>query len=178
MKMKLLNEVGVHKNSCLMFCLENSIAEKIIEYTLENISEETLTFEYGMELEPHITVFYGIHSDNYNDIKKYLNLLNKKIEVEFGLVTKFSTMEHDIIKIDVIDKDKNLENVWKLIKKNIPNSNKFDSYEPHITLSYVQKDTCNDLINDDYFKGMKIVLNLLKFSTPDENKNKFFRIKK
>lgn len=175
--MKLINEG--HSYSCLMFNLEGEIANKIIEYNLEYIPEETLVLSEAENniIEPHITIFYGIHSNNYKSIKKYLHLLNREIIVTLGKVDKFLSQDCDIIKINVIDSENILRNIWELIKKNVPNSNDFDSYSPHITLSYVQKDTCDNLIGDDYFDGMKIKLNLIKFSSHD-NKTKFFRINK
>lgn len=155
-----------HRFSCVMAVIDNP--EKILDFN-KQIAEKDVYQEEGREDKPHITVLYGLHTTNPNDIKKIIKDFGT-IKATLGKISKFDNKpEYDVLKIDV--KSPELHALNKALKK-LPFTSDYPKYEPHATLAYVKKGHCQDLIDDDTFVDHKVHFKSLIFSTPDKEKFK------
>lgn len=129
-----------------------------------------ITDEYGLEKEPHITVLYGFHDEINGDMIKEIleGKINFPIKVEITGISIFENPEYDVVKFDVVSDD--MVNLNKIVSE-LPNTNEFGDYKPHMTISYVKKGT-----GFKYIKKFKTTQNFesyrLYFS--DKNKNKMY----
>lgn len=120
----------------------------------------------GRENEPHITVLYGLNTTNDAQVRELVEA-SDPIEVELGEVSAFTTNEdYDVLKIDVISKqlselNSKLDNALETPGKT------FNEYQPHVTIAYLRKGEAQKYIGDSRFKGQKITLNDLTFSSKD-----------
>jgi hypothetical protein len=91
---------------------------------------------YGLENEPHITLLFGLHSDEIDDenvldackVKSYGNVTLKKVSL-------FKNPEFEVLKFDVDGED--LHYVNKILTK-YPHTNKYPEYHPHCTIGYLK----------------------------------------
>lgn len=93
--------------------------------------------EYGREIEPHVTILYGLHDDEIEeeDVIEFLKVLKMPI-VKFNDISCFTNDEYDVLKWDVEKTD--LEPINKLTCKLFPFTNKYPDYHPHCTIAYLK----------------------------------------
>jgi 2'-5' RNA ligase len=156
--------------SCIKVPLPKDLSEKIITWGKENIADEDLFEEkdaQGREDDIHITLFYGIKSNDPTETKILLKNVDP-IEIRLGLINAFKNDDKlDVIKIEV--ESGALEKLHYEISKSIENDNDYPTYEPHITIAYVKKDSKNDLVGDEEFKGLTFKADKLVFDGSDKS---------
>jgi 2'-5' RNA ligase len=154
----VLNES--YSYSCVMATINY---DHIVNWSKKNISEKDLYYKEnksGYELDPHVTVLYGLHTTNVDEIKEKLND-QKKFEIKLGKISKFTNDDYDVLKIEVeSDTLRKLNDKLKKLKY----TSTYNSYKPHCTLAYVKKDTCENLIGSKEFFNKKIEVKELVFS--------------
>jgi hypothetical protein len=92
--------------------------------------------EYGREIEPHVTLLYGLHQDiDEQDVIDVLKVLKMDI-CKFTGISCFKNDKFEVLKWDIDSVDLALAN--KLICKLFPYTNKFPDYHPHCTIAYLQ----------------------------------------
>lgn len=174
MKLSVLYEKkGVKYDfSSVTFHLPNKIADTIIKWGRENIPNSLIVSGDGLgrEDEIHITVKYGLTTDSLDEVRKLLENWGE-ITIKLGKITKFEADDYDVIKIDVNSKD--LQDIHKLIKDKIPNEETYPKYCPHVTIAYVKKNECDDLIDNKEFYGIELVSRELTYS---DKKHKNFKL--
>jgi 2'-5' RNA ligase len=121
----------------------------------------------GIESNPHVTLIFGLEKVSGDQIKKVFDNFHEEIHVEIDGVGIFENPEFDVVKLNVIP-DGALQHLHDELKK-LPNEDKFDVYEPHITLAYVKKGTGKKYANPDYKYTVKNI-GSIKYSTPSGNK--------
>lgn len=142
---------------------DSSLIEKINNYSIENVSDEDLS-DKGRETDYHMTLLANIKTDSELPFK----ILNgKSVNVELGKVSIFENEENDVLKIEV-KKSEQLVNLYNKLVNEVDNEVEYD-FNPHITIAYIKKGVCKELINDNEFEGQKIKFDLAKFSPDDEN---------
>lgn len=148
--------------------LTGQVAEDVTEFA-KSLPENILVKEEadgGRETEPHITVLYGLDTTNEAQVRGLVQEA-KPIEVELGEVSQFDTNEkYDVLKVDVVS-DQLSELNAKLDKVLATPGKTFDEYQPHVTIAYVKKGSGQKYVGDTRFKGQKITLNNLTFSSKD-----------
>lgn len=157
--------------ACTKVDLPRDTAKDIINWGNKNISDDILFTDddsQGREDDIHITLFYGIKKDDPKELRDIFSKI-KPFEVRLGLINAFKDRDdHDVIKIEAESGD--LEKLHYNIRNNIDNKNDFPTYEPHITIAYVKKDSVNDLIGSEEFKGKTFIADNITFS-PSEGKD-------
>ena len=155
--------------SCIMLLLPENITKNIKKFISENIDESILykgEGEGGLSKHIHTTVKYGLDETNFDVIKE---LLSKYKDIKFKLknITKFdSDDKYDVIKIDIDSKE--LRDMNKHVSKTVQCTDTFKEYKPHVTLAYVKKGKCDELINNSKFNGVGGTMNKVYFTTPDD----------
>lgn len=164
---------GEHSFSCTMAFFPKDLAEKTIRIALD-ISDASLydpkneKQKYGREVEPHITVKYGTHTEDPEEIKEALKDVGP-IKAKLGRISFFDTnKDYDVVKIDVTSED--LEKANKLISDKCKNTDSYPKYIPHATIAYVEKGTCEYLKGNKDLDGIEIVFEELAFHDSVGNK--------
>lgn len=99
-----------------------------------------------LELDPHVTVIYGIRSAEMLNVHEYI----KSWSLSYGhlltsvridkVATRFENADRDVLKFDVVGM-----NVLKLLRDELINKFSckidFPVYEPHVTIAYVNKNS-------------------------------------
>jgi tRNA nucleotidyltransferase/poly(A) polymerase/2'-5' RNA ligase len=105
------------------------------------INKEDLYDEegYGIESDPHVTILYGFHdevtAEEVFDLYK-LNIPLKPIEIRIKGINIFETFKFDVVKFDV---ESDILKKAHEIMKDLPNTEDFPDYHPHITIACVKK---------------------------------------
>jgi 2'-5' RNA ligase len=142
---------------------KESMLEFIKKIPNECVYEE-VGENYGKEANPHVTVMYGLSPIEETRVKELLNKVPKKIVAELGKISKFSNSDtpYDVLKIEV--KSPHLSKIHEMIRKNFENNYKWSEYNPHVTLAYVKKGTCNEYVGNKTFEGMKLMFESFTYS--------------
>lgn len=163
--------------SCAMLDLSPKLKRRIRNWTNENIDNNWLywgeDFNLGRVLEPHITIMYGYHTDNPNDIvKSFSSFLKDHVDFHLGKINRFVTEQYNVLHIEVKSKDlvklhNMTENSGLKITQNFP------EYKPHITLAYLKNDKNDygrEYIGDASFEGTISRSDSIKITTSDDQK--------
>lgn len=165
--MKLFKLLSEKKNieyqySSVLCYLPTNLTNKILRWSKDNIPDNILYVKdesMGRENEIHITVKYGLLNNNPEKVKNILKDF-KPFDITLGQITLFEKEEYDVVKIDVSSTI--LNQINKAIS-NLPNSDSYLIYKPHITIAYIKHGKYN-CSNNDIFQGIKFKVNELEFS--------------
>jgi 2'-5' RNA ligase len=93
----------------------------------------------GLEDEPHVTLLYGIHSDEVDD-SQVMELSRPALDTPIVLrnVGLFENPEFDVLKFEA-DGPILFEINRKLVA--LPHTNNFPEYKPHATIAYLKPGT-------------------------------------
>ena len=159
-----------HKFSSTQINLPPSIIKQIKKWSKTHIANKNIFEEENTnEICNHVTVLYGFHTDNPKDIRKIISNF-PKFKIKLGKVSKFQLDTHDVIKIEI--HGKKLFELNKELSK-LEHTNKFD-FNPHCTIAYVKKDSCNNLINNTDFENIEIDVDNIVFSSKERVKTKIY----
>lgn len=165
----LLTESKKYKYSSTQCNFPPEAAGKVLKWSKNNIPNNVLIYNdhaNRRENEIHTTILYGLHTNEIEDVKKIISNFHP-FEITLGEVSKFTNNEYDVIKIDVESKE--LKKLNRALKK-LEHTNNFPTYHPHCTIAYVKKDSCNHLIGDLHFDGIKVKVNKIIFSPSEGRK--------
>lgn len=146
-----------YKYACVMIELPPEHADFLFGWGKLNIPDDALHQppegdSMGREMEAHVTVKYGI---TLNEVPHELHLIAQKtpaFPVYIGKVSLFQQADYDVVKLDV-------ESPWlrqlnARITKALPcEGDTYPVYHPHVTLAYVKKGSCDQLVGQDPFAG-------------------------
>lgn len=99
---------------------------------------------------PHITLLYGFHSGvTIDEIKNcFEGVSANDIELVVDGVSTFENKEFDVVKLGIKESSMLIELNKRLL--NLPNSNEFPEYKPHITIAYVKKGLGQKYVDKNY----------------------------
>ena len=174
-KSSLIQQPRKYDYGCVMTGLE---LDKESWNTIQGmIDEEDVYFGkeddkgYGREMEPHVTILYGIHEDvPLEDVENKINSI-KSVDILLDAISSFTNEEFDVLKFDI--KSNDLSNLNADFKK-LPHTSKYPDYHPHATIAYLKKG-----LADKYIKKMKKVKPLetipskLLYSMPNGDKKEY-----
>ena len=162
----------LNEGHCIMVDISNH--GKILEF-VNNLPNECIYEEegenYGKELNPHVTVMYGLDDKEEARVKELLTKVPAKISARLGKISKFENADtpYDVLKIEV--HSPHLNKIHEIIRKNFENSYKWPNYNPHVTLAYVKKGTCNEYVGSKIFEGMKFAFENFTYSNGIREQN-------
>jgi 2'-5' RNA ligase len=128
---------------------------------------------FGRELDPHVTVLFGIHADVPDEDIEVLIDKCKKPELELQKISTFDNELFDVLKFDITSPD--LHKLNALFTK-LPHTTSYPDYHPHATICYLKKGMA-----DKYKKKMKDIEPIIVtpkeilYSKPD-GKKKHYKI--
>lgn len=164
-----------HDLSSTQINLPEHLATKIIAWGRkipnEDIFKDPDRPSFGREDEIHITVLYGLHSASPAETRYALSG-TKSFTVELGTVSLFSDAEKpfDVVKISV--KCPELHKLNKKIRSEVEYTNKYDDYQPHVTVAYVKKGRGWKYSGDKTFDGKLFEADHVLFSPKNGSKTR------
>lgn len=160
--------------SCLMARMPDPIASNVQSIAAAIPPEfiyNTLDGERGKAKDVHVTVLYGIHTTNPDEVMQLVAGISP-LRATLGRTTAFYNPECIALKVDMQSSD--LVNLNNLIRRSLQYTSIYPNYIPHITIAYLKKDEKNPYYYRNYmtddFEGMEVVLDELVFSTPGGKK--------
>lgn len=92
--------------------------------------------EYGREIEPHVTILYGLHDEDIEEEEVITLLKSIKLPtVQLTEISCFNNEKYDVLKWDVESEYLNIFN--KIVTTLFPYTNKFPDYHAHCTIAYL-----------------------------------------
>ena len=154
-----------HSYATVMLEINGDLRDRIFKH-IESLDEENIA-EEGKEDNPHVTVLYGLHTNDAEEVKDFLKD-SKPFEITLGKISKFrKSDEFDVLKVDIESEE--IRDLNRKLKE-LPHTSTHPRFNPHLTLAYVKKGRCDDMVGEEMFKGEKFKVNELVFSSKNEEK--------
>lgn len=138
---------------------------------LESIDEDDIYIEegknYGLQPRPHLTLLYGLLPEVTDEqiLECFKGFTEDDFKVKINGVSVFDTNNNfDVVKLGV-ELTSQLKEINKRLSE-LPNSNQYPEYIPHITLSYVKKGKGKKYVNPEYKYEIKGIDKIV-YSRPD-----------
>lgn len=126
----------------------------------ESIPDEDLAGN-GRELAPHITVKYGLHTDDPAEVAEIVRGL-EPVVATLGKTSIFEGGEYDVVKVEV-DSDE-LRRLNALLCERLECTDTHPEYLPHVTLAYVKPGEGQKYAGLTDVEGVSVKLGRLIFS--------------
>lgn len=130
--------IGPHKFSSTQIQLDDKAADEIRTFGATIPTEELA--EDGVETDIHVTVKYGIHTDDVSEIEDALHSWSGKEAMYLvGKTSLFPATEdhpYDVLKMNVISG--NLHELNRLISDSVECTDTYPVYKPHVTVAYLK----------------------------------------
>lgn len=122
--------------------------------------------EKGIEDDEHITIKYGLHTIDPNDVVNALNSFVGPIRLTLGVTSFFDTEDGDALVVLVDSPD--LHKLNALISEKLEcKPSDYVDYIPHATIAYLKPGIGKDYADDARFAGMEFEVNTITFSSKD-----------
>lgn len=160
---------ATYKYSSTQVNLPEPLATKIMNWG-KKIPNSELSFDTdgtgGREDEIHVTVLYGLHASEPDEVKEVLEKMNT-FPITLGKTSVFTNSDKfDVVKISV--ESPGLIAANKKLSE-LPHTSKWD-YVPHITVAYLKKGKGWQYGGKDVFLGKKFTAKEIVFSSRGSNK--------
>jgi hypothetical protein len=143
--------------------LDDETSKQVLDFA-DSIPDDLIGAD-GREKRPHITVKYGLHTDDVEKVKALP--LPKKITAVMGKTSLFSNDSADVLKLEIHSPD--LIKLNQIIKDNLEVTDTYPDYIPHATIAYMKPAQGKAYVNDTRFEGKEIVFNFIEFSPKANN---------
>lgn len=132
----------------------------------ERIQADDLT-EDGLETEPHVTILYGLHSDDINDEDVIRSCTTGVSSILLHNVSCFENEDYDVLKFDV--RSSFLHDMNKELVK-LPHTNDYPDYNPHCTIAYLKSGKGKKYIEEFGERSYEVFPTKVIYSKPDGTK--------
>jgi 2'-5' RNA ligase len=140
-----------------------SLASKLIPES--EVYTDPSDDSYGYEEKPHVTVKYGLHTENAADVRRAL-ANESPVEVKLGKVSIFPAKGdagYDVVKVDV--ESPALHALNKKISESLKVTDTHPEYKPHVTLAYVKKGQGQKYVGNNSLEGKTLKFDSITFSS-------------
>lgn len=162
-----------HDFSTVQINLPEKLSDQIISWGFDRIPENEIFYNseklfFGREDNIHITILYGIHTNNFNLISEILN--NQHVfTCNLGKTSLFTdNLKFDVLKIDVEAPE--LYKINSLLKNRLTVTSTHLEYIPHVTIAYLLKKKGNQYANVTDFNGKNFLVDKIVFSSKTGDK--------
>jgi 2'-5' RNA ligase len=165
-----LEDLGEHNFSSIQVNLPPNLAEAVYEFGM-SIPDDELA-EDGREETAHITVKYGLHTNDVKDVTAVLDF-SATVSIILGKTAIFVTPDYDVLIIEVDSPD--LYALNELISDRLEVTDTHPEYHPHVTIAYLKSGMGGLYAGDDTFEGQVATFDELVFS-PAEGEEEILRV--
>lgn len=137
-----------HQYSCLMGRFHPDVAAKVWNIS-QRIADDDLA-EDGRENWPHLTLLYGIHSNEPDQVKHLLRNQGP-IALRFGGYGVFENPEGDVLYLSV--ESMTVYQIRQKLEEAIPNTQTHPDYIPHVTLAYLKSGAAKKYLDNPWLLG-------------------------
>lgn len=161
---------GVYKYSSTQVQAPHEVAEKVLEFCLgiddDKIYTDPNDPSLGRELEPHITIKYGLETKVPDEIEEAIKGESKALQITLKKISLFESEDkpYDVLKIDVESPD--LSRLHDAFSK-LPNQDTHPDYKPHLTIAYVKKGAGAEYLGNANFDGTSFEADHFYFKSSD-----------
>lgn len=167
--MKITENKQTYDYGCAMLYF----GEELIKEIVPMIDPEDLYIEgdgFGMEMEPHCTLLYGLHKEV--DTPTIENITNKYTynSCKYHNPSCFNNEKYDVLKYDISGDA--LSDVNKDLT-GLPHTTDYPNYHPHMTIAYLKPGTGEKYVNklkDSHSDGFLHPQHII-YSKPDGSKD-------
>ena len=166
---------GKYAFSSTQINFPQSLSNEIMDWGEDNIKEDDVFVNpddpaFGREDEIHLTILYGIHTEDSDEVKKLISG-QKPFKVSLGPLSIFTTNDDfDVVKVE--STGTHIYRLHNLLEKNLEVTQNYPVYKPHVTIAYVKKGKCKDLVDNKDFAGKEFEAKEMLFSSKNGNKTK------
>ena len=120
----------------------------------------------GRELDPHVTLLYGLHAKDSDPIEDAI-ADHTVCYVKLGDLSLFKQDDCDVLKFE-IESGECLHELHNCLKE-LPNSETYPEYKPHVTVAYLKKG-CGEkyLEKENALKGERFRIDHVRYSPPGD----------
>jgi 2'-5' RNA ligase len=161
-----LKSSGLHDFSSTHIVLPKDIAKKIRDFAA-SIPDDHLA-EDGREDTPHVTVKYGLHTDDVEDVRSYIEGMSP-FDLVFSKVSVFPATDendYDVVKVDV--ESVGLSRLNKTLSRSLDHTDTHSSYRPHATIAYVKAGKGEQYTGDSFLDGESCEVDAVTFSSKSD----------
>lgn len=150
-------------------------SDDIIEWGRSHVLDDDLFVTqrdptFGREDEIHITILYGLHAENPDQVRDILKGAGP-VRVKLGKMDVFTNpYKFDVVMIEVESDD--LCDLNDMLQKKVKFTNKYPIYAPHVTIAYVKKGKGWKHHGNDTFEGREFICNYAVFSSKNGSKER------
>lgn len=154
-------------SSSLMIKFNKLIDSKIIGFANAHIPVEFLkdpNNNKGVVDDPHVSLLTDLEIAFPESSLRAILEKVPAFKINFGAISFFKNDDVDVIKIEIESKELNA--LHYQLKSLIPNHYKFDEYNAHCTLAFVQPNTCDFILQQaNYFQGMNFTVDWINYNS-------------
>ena len=126
---------------------------------------------YGIQDNPHVTILYGLHgSVSPEEVKEVLDRFDGDLKVRISGIGTFENEDFDVVKMNVVP-DGGLQRLHDMVSE-LPNSDQYPEYKPHITIAYVKKGRVKKYEDPSFSREVSGISEIC-YSMPDGRKEYF-----
>lgn len=161
--------VGLESDTEAWDKIQNMIDDDDIYYGEKGKEDENGGF--ARELDPHVTILFGVHEDVPDEKVEELIDGIKRPELKLQKISSFENELFDVLKFDIESEDLHKLNTKF---KQLPHTSSFPNYHPHATICYLIKGKA-----EKYVKKMKDIEEMIVkpkeilYSKPNGTKKKY-----
>jgi 2'-5' RNA ligase len=165
-----------HSFSSTQFDLPEDVAKRVRAHAA-TIPDDHLA-EDGREDSPHITIKYGLHTDDPAEVRRVVDSFGP-VRVTVGKVSVFPASEalaqrggaqYDVVKYEVDGED--LHRLNRLLSEALPHTDTHPVYKPHMTLAYVKPGLGEKYAGSGPLTGTFLVFDHFTFSGSDGKRSR------
>jgi len=160
--------------SCVQLEAPKETADKVLEFS-KSISDDEIYVDpkdpsFGREEEPHVTLKFGLHTDESKDLEPVLKG-EKVLTAKLGKTDIFASKEgapYDVVYVTIESED--LKRLNKKISDSMEHTDTQPEYIPHMTVAYVKPGVGEKYKGKDTLEGTEVAFDKVQFSGKDKQK--------
>lgn len=151
-----------HTFSSVQVQLPPALAEAVLAFGKSLPAFDLCDEEGGLEDDPHITVKYGLHTNNVADVRRALATYVGPIRFTFGKTNVFQSDGYDVLYVEVVSPD--LVALNERLSNTLEHTTTYPVYVPHATVAYLKSGLGVRYVGKTNLAGMSATVGTVRFS--------------